>query len=534
MQALPGEARAAALGRVAAALEAQEAAILEANRLDLEHAPADLPAATRQRLGLKAGKLRQLATGIRAIAAMPDPIGNPLRKTEVAEGLVLQQVTAPIGVLLIIFEARPDALPQIAALALKSGNGLLLKGGKEAARSNRTLHRVFVEAMGPEVPAGLVQLVETRDEIGDLLRHDDLIDLVIPRGSNALVKHIQAHTKIPVMGHADGICHIFVDREVRGAAPIPHCPPPAPRALGAPAWRVGALGTSSRSGTGQSSSSIRVIRCAIASRAFARLAQSRRHLPPVRSAPASTGVPVWSPSPAPARDPDSRPRPPPAPSGGRRPGGGGVRGLEGRLPRRVQRRRGHPRAPRPPRDRGAGPHHLGAGGGRGQAPRRGAGGGGARAGGGAERPARVRGPGRDGGAGRRPGRRHRLHPRPRQRPHGARRGRAPPLSPPPPPFTSGFPDPTPQESILTTDAAHAAAFTQRVDSACVFVNTSTRFADGFRFGLGAEVGISTGRLHARGPVGVDGLLTTKWVLQGQGHVVEKDANIAYTHKALTP
>ena len=283
MQALPGEARAAALGRVAAALEAQEAAILEANRLDLEHAPADLPAATRQRLGLKAGKLRQLATGIRAIAAMPDPIGNPLRKTEVAEGLVLQQVTAPIGVLLIIFEARPDALPQIAALALKSGNGLLLKGGKEAARSNRTLHRVFVEAMGPEVPAGLVQLVETRDEIGDLLRHDDLIDLVIPRGSNALVKHIQAHTKIPVMGHADGICHIFVDREVRGAAPIPHCPPPAPRALGAPAWRVGALGTSSRSGTGQSSSSIRVFRCAIASRAFARLAQSRRHLP--RSAP---------------------------------------------------------------------------------------------------------------------------------------------------------------------------------------------------------------------------------------------------------
>ena len=225
MQALPGEARAAALGRVAAALEAQEAAILEANRLDLEHAPADLPAATRQRLGLKAGKLRQLATGIRAIAAMPDPIGNPLRKTEVAEGLVLQQVTAPIGVLLIIFEARPDALPQIAALALKSGNGLLLKGGKEAARSNRTLHRVFVEAMGPEVPAGLVQLVETRDEIGDLLRHDDLIDLVIPRGSNALVKHIQAHTKIPVMGHADGICHIFVDREVRGAAPIPPARP---------------------------------------------------------------------------------------------------------------------------------------------------------------------------------------------------------------------------------------------------------------------------------------------------------------------
>jgi gamma-glutamyl phosphate reductase len=164
-----------------------------------------------QRLALKPAKIAQLAAGIRAIASQDEPIRRVLARTEVADGLVLEKQTAPIGVLLIIFEARPDALPQIAALALRSGNGLLLKGGKEAARSNAALHRVIVDAVGP-LGADLVALVESRDEIGDLLKLDGAIDLVIPRGGNALVSHIQANTKIPVLGHADGICHAYVDK----------------------------------------------------------------------------------------------------------------------------------------------------------------------------------------------------------------------------------------------------------------------------------------------------------------------------------
>ena len=125
--------------------------------------------------------------------------------------LILEKQTAPIGVLLIIFEARPDALPQIAALALRSGNGLLLKGGKEASRSNAILHKLIVEAIGEPLGPSLISLITTREEISDLLALDDVIDLVIPRGGNALVSHIQRSTRIPVLGHADGICHIYLD-----------------------------------------------------------------------------------------------------------------------------------------------------------------------------------------------------------------------------------------------------------------------------------------------------------------------------------
>ena len=114
--------------------------------------------------------------------------------------------------MLVIFEARPDALPQIAALALRSGNGLILKGGREARRSNAVLHEVIGEAIEKFVPRSVIGLVETREEIHDLLALDDVIDLVIPRGSNALVQMIQSNTRIPVMGHADGVCHIYVDQ----------------------------------------------------------------------------------------------------------------------------------------------------------------------------------------------------------------------------------------------------------------------------------------------------------------------------------
>merc|ERR1711957_156375 len=136
------------------------------------------------------------------------------KKREMGSGLVLTQVTVPIGVLMIIFESRPDSLPQISALALASGNGLLLKGGKEAVNSNEALHKVIGDAIeagsGGEIKRDIISLVKSRGQVADMLSLDDVIDLVIPRGSNALVSYIKANTRIPVLGHADGVCHVYV------------------------------------------------------------------------------------------------------------------------------------------------------------------------------------------------------------------------------------------------------------------------------------------------------------------------------------
>ncbi len=138
-----------------------------------------------------------------------------LRRTELADGLVLEQKTSPLGVLLVVFESRPDALPQVAALALRSGNGILLKGGKEAAHSNRALHQVVAAVLQQSgLDPAVVSLVEGRESVASLLALHDVIDLVIPRGSGALVKHIQENTRIPVLGHADGVCHVYVDEHV--------------------------------------------------------------------------------------------------------------------------------------------------------------------------------------------------------------------------------------------------------------------------------------------------------------------------------
>ncbi|KAL5973466.1 Delta-1-pyrroline-5-carboxylate synthase [Asimina triloba] len=178
-------------------------------------------------------QISSLAMSIRVLADMEDPIGQVLKKTEsffcidhyipslkilnhswiqLADGLILEKTSSPLGVLLIVFESRPDALVQIASLAVRSGNGLLLKGGKEATRSNAILHKIITSAIPDTVGDKLIGLVTSRDEIPDLLKLDDVIDLVIPRGSNKLVTQIKESTKIPVLGHADGICHIYVDK----------------------------------------------------------------------------------------------------------------------------------------------------------------------------------------------------------------------------------------------------------------------------------------------------------------------------------
>ena len=397
----------AALHRLADALVANEASILAANAEDVSAAEAShLAGPLLERLRLKPGKLAQLADGVRAIAAQPEPIGRADLRRELAAGLELERVSAPLGVLLVIFESRPDVLPQIAALAVRAGCGLLLKGGKEAAATNASLHAVVVAALSPTVSADTVSLVAGREGVDDLLKLHDVIDLVLPRGSNALVSHVQAHTKIAVLGHGDGVCHVYVDAAADIAKAVKIVVdskvdyPAACNAMETLLLHQSLLGA----GGGKAAPILDALRAA----------GVELHGGPRASV--ELGLPL-------------QPQ---------------MHSEYGSLACTVEVVAGMEEAIK----------HIHA-------------------------------------------------------------------------YGSGH-----TESIVTEDAAAAADFLRRVDSACVFHNASTRFADGYRFGLGAEVGISTGRIHARGPVGVEGLLTTRWLLRGLGQIVAKDKGVAYTHKDL--
>lgn len=391
---LDGAARAAALHRVADALVARADEILAVNALDVADAATAVAAgrmseALAARLPLSVGKLATLADGLRAIADAPEPIGRVLRRTELADGLVLRQETSPLGVILVIFEARPDALPQIAALALRSGNGLVLKGGAEAARSNAVLHEVVTQALAPDVPGEVVALVRTREDVAELLALDDVIDLVVPRGSNALVRHVQDHTRIPVLGHADGVCHVYVDQAAdldRACAIVRDAKCDYPAACNA-------------------METLLVHRALAADGRLATLLAAL-HGVTLYAAPAQAGELGL----------------PAAPS---------LHHEYGDLACTVAIVDDVEAAIRHVNTHGS--HHT--------------------------------------------------------------------------------------DAIVTADPAAARRFLDAVDSACVFHDCSTRFADGYRFGLGAEVGISTSRIHARGPVGVEGLLTTRWKLEGHGQTV---------------
>mmetsp|Transcript_947 Transcript_947/g.1750 ORF Transcript_947/g.1750 Transcript_947/m.1750 type:complete len:754 (-) Transcript_947:189-2450(-) len=225
LQSLSYSERKTILYAVADELQAEKDNLLAANKIDLENAEKDgtaLPLV--KRLKLTDEKLATLSAGIRQIADQPDPLGVVKAKRELADGLILSQITVPIGVLMIIFESRPDSMPQIAALALASGNGLLLKGGKEAAFSNEAIHKVIGNAIekgsGGKITRDIISLVTSRGQVADMLKLDDVVDLVIPRGSNALVSYIKANTRIPVLGHADGVCHVYVDKSAKDPAVV--------------------------------------------------------------------------------------------------------------------------------------------------------------------------------------------------------------------------------------------------------------------------------------------------------------------------
>lgn len=412
----------------------KEAQILEANKKDIEAATTtSLNQNLLSRLALNSKKLETLAKGIQQIADQPDPIGRVLRRTEVSPGLTLEQQTVPLGVLLVIFESRPDALPQIAALSISSGNGLILKGGKEALHSNAALHTLvqesITEATAGAISPALVSLVESRADVASLLSLDDCIDLIIPRGSSELVKSIQQSTRIPVMGHSEGICHVYldaaasIDKALRIVIDSKTDYPAACNAAETVLIHKDLLKSTS------SPSFVEQILIAL------QAAKVTIHAGPKFASDSLSSALASKYSAGTAAD---------------------LHHEYGDLSITVEL----------VEDLGAAIDHI-----------------------------------------------HK--------------------------YGSSH-----TESIVTEDAATAKAFLQAVDSACVFHNASTRFADGFRFGLGAEVGISTSRLHARGPVGVDGLTSTKWRLVSSVdpstsssepcHTVGAFAKglFTYTHKSL--
>jgi glutamate-5-semialdehyde dehydrogenase len=220
LASVPGDRRLAALLAAADAIEERRLEILEANRLDCEEAIRAVEAgrisrALFERLHLSERSIAQMAIGIREVAALADPLGRTLAVTELDEGLTLYKESCPIGVVGIVFEARPEIVPQIAALALKSGNAVILKGGSEAEHSNRILVQIWTEVLASfqDIPLHVVNLLYTRADVEEMLSREDEIDLIIPRGSQEFVRHVAERSRIPVLGHGEGICHVYVDRK---------------------------------------------------------------------------------------------------------------------------------------------------------------------------------------------------------------------------------------------------------------------------------------------------------------------------------
>ncbi|MBE7705174.1 MAG: glutamate-5-semialdehyde dehydrogenase [Cyanobacteria bacterium SIG29] len=201
-----------ALLKIADLLEQNKDKIVKANIIDLENAK-DLSMSMVNRLKLDDNKIRDMIQGVRDISLLPDPINKEIWSKDIAENMTLKKVSCPIGVIGVIFEARPDVISQISSLAIKSSNAVILKGGSEAVNTNKIIFELINEALSSVdgFPQNMINLIFTRDDVKQLLDADSYVNLIIPRGSNALVKYIKSNTKIPVLGHADGICHIYID-----------------------------------------------------------------------------------------------------------------------------------------------------------------------------------------------------------------------------------------------------------------------------------------------------------------------------------
>ncbi|KAJ7960168.1 Delta-1-pyrroline-5-carboxylate synthase [Quillaja saponaria] len=405
LQALSSQDKKKILLDIADALETNEKLIRTENEADVAAAQyAGYEKSLVARLALKPGKISSLANSVRMLANMEDPIGRVLKRTELADGLILEKTSSPLGVLLIVFESRPDALVQIASLAIRSGNGLLLKGGKEAKQSNAILHKVITEAIPDTVGGRLIGLVTSREEIPELLKLDDVIDLVIPRGSNKLVTEIKSSTQIPVMGHADGICHVYIDKSANmdmAKRIVKDAKLDYPSGCNAMETLLAHKDVMLNGGLNDIIVDLQTEGVTLYGGPSA---SSLLNIPEAHSFHHEYSALACT-----------------------------VEIVD---------------------DVYAAIEHINQ--------------------------------------------------------HGSAH----------------------TDCIVAEDEVVAKAFLRQVDSAAVFHNASTRFCDGARFGLGAEVGISTSRIHARGPVGVEGLLTTRWLLRGSGQVVDGDKGVNYIHKDL--
>lgn len=411
LAAWPADGRDQALQAMAGALHEAKDEIFAANQQDLARAREEgLAGPLLKRLVFDEGKLQSVMAGLRDLVKLPDPIGRVLEARELDRGLELRRLSCPIGVVGVIFESRPDALVQISGLCLKSANAVLLKGGREALATNRALVSALNRGTAAAgVPEGWMQLLETREDVSEMLALDRLIDLIIPRGSNDFVRHIMTCSRIPVMGHADGVCHLYIDREAD---------PAMAEAI--------AIDAKCQYTAVCNALETLLVDQAVAGELLPRLAAALTAKGvKLRGCPRTVSLTGC----APAEEKDWR-----------------TEYLDSVLAVRVVAGLGeavdHINC--------YGSHHT--------------------------------------------------------------------------------------DSIVTGNPATAGAFMSRVDSGNVFWNASTRFSDGYRYGLGAEVGICTGKLHARGPVGLTGLTTYKWLLTGQGHTVAPYAEGArsFTHVEINP
>ena len=403
------EQRNAVLLAIAEGIAANKEEIMAANVLDVEQATAEnLAAPLLSRLKVTDQKCDRMIEGLRALAQLPDPLGHVQYAKELSPGLDLYRVACPIGVIGVIFESRPDALVQISSLCLKSGNAVLLKGGREALRTNIVLTRIIRQASeNAGVPMGWCDLLQSREDVSEMLKLHQLIDLIIPRGSNAFVQYIMQNSQIPVLGHAEGLCHVYVDENIDLEQAV----------------NV-AVDSKTQNLSVCNAAETMLVHRQIAPEFLPLVAEKLKEKGTQLRGDARTQSLIDC---LPATEEDWQ-----------------TEYLDAVISIKIvdsmEEAIEHINH--------YGSHHT--------------------------------------------------------------------------------------DSILSTDTAAAERFMTLVDSADVFWNCSTRFSDGFLFGFGAEVGIATGKIHARGPMGMEGLCTYKYRLYGSGQTLT-DLNsgaISLTHKDL--